>query len=202
MSAVEEGGANRRIAPPVRLEVAASMPDEIVEMLRKKFCLSEEQVYHNSGPLAMVDFWGLLDFDRPDLKDEPFVPAIPPRLTGGEDILGALEEQDVLLYHPYDSFIPVIRMLEQAARDPDKERTRGVGQADGRSHIFREGAVLTELPGEVVALEKRISPIAAPPSMGSAMVKNNSICASSLQQCGQNGGKKASQQRREHAQRH
>lgn len=119
MSAVEEGVANRRIAPPVRLEVAASMPDEIVEMLRKKFCLSEEQVYHNSGPLAMVDFWGLLDFDRPDLKDEPFVPAIPPQLAGEEDILRALEEQDVLLYHPYDSFIPVIRMLEQAARDPD-----------------------------------------------------------------------------------
>lgn len=119
MTAVEEGVANRLVAPPVRLEVAASMPDDIAEMLRKKFCLHSDQVYRNAGPLAMVDFWGLLDIDRPDLKDEPFMPAIPPQLAGGEDILGAIEEQDILLYHPYDSFLPVIHMLEQAARDPD-----------------------------------------------------------------------------------
>lgn len=119
MTAVEEGVANRRVAPPVRLEVAASMPEDIRDLLRKKFCLHPEQVYQNAGPLAMVDFWGLLDFDRPDLKDVPFEPATPPHIAGEKDILGALEERDLLLYHPYDSFIPVIRMLEQAARDPD-----------------------------------------------------------------------------------
>ncbi len=60
--------------------------------------------------------------DRHDLKDPPFLPAVPPpldaRLTEG-DIFAAIRRQDILLHHPYDSFAPVVSFLKTAANDPD-----------------------------------------------------------------------------------
>src|SRR5579884_3166640 len=59
--------------------------------------------------------------DRPDLKYKSFVPKLPPELEAlpeGEDIFAAIQRNDILLHHPFDSFQPVIDLLEKAARDP------------------------------------------------------------------------------------
>jgi polyphosphate kinase len=64
----------------------------------------------------------LLSIDRPDLKDKPFVPSVPPALQPqeeGDDIFSAIRRQDVLLHHPFDSFQPVVAFLQKAARDPN-----------------------------------------------------------------------------------
>jgi polyphosphate kinase len=57
--------------------------------------------------------------DRPDLKDQPFQPVIPPALTTEEDIFSVIRRRDIMLYHPYDSFTPVVDFVRQAAHDPD-----------------------------------------------------------------------------------
>ena len=64
----------------------------------------------------------MYNLDRPDLKDAPFVPAVPAALAQAgpeEDALAVISRQDVLLHHPFESFQPVIDFLKKAAHDPN-----------------------------------------------------------------------------------
>ena len=65
---------------------------------------------------------GLMQIDRPDLKDPPFYPATPPLLRNARssaEIFNAIRQQDILLHHPFDSFRPMVELIEAAAEDPD-----------------------------------------------------------------------------------
>ncbi len=119
LTAVEEGVENRRIGSPVRLEVGPNMPEWMVEMLAKKLDLPKYLVFQSYAPIGLVDFWQMLSIDRPELKDRSFAPFVPPELSNPENVLEALKTRDCLLFHPYDSFGPVVNMLQQAANDPD-----------------------------------------------------------------------------------
>ena len=118
VSAVEEGIESRRLGPPVRLEVDRNMPDWMRETLAKKLELPKYLVFQQEAPLSLADFWQMLGLDRPDLKDEPFTQFVPRELSG-EDIFDAINQRDYLLFHPYDSFSPVVNLLRQAASDPE-----------------------------------------------------------------------------------
>lgn len=61
----------------------------------------------------------LYSLDRPDLKDPPFFPAVPFCFNKLDNLLAAIRQQDMLSYHPYDSFMPVVEFLREAAHDPD-----------------------------------------------------------------------------------
>ncbi|TAJ45502.1 polyphosphate kinase 1 [Methanofollis fontis] len=118
LTAVEEGVASRTMAAAVRLEVAASMPPDIVSLLTARLALSESDVYVSAAPLALSDLWCLHALNRPERKDVPFLPAVPLLLDPPEDAAERLAKSDLLLYHPYDSFGSVVRFLEWAAADP------------------------------------------------------------------------------------
>jgi polyphosphate kinase len=118
LTAVEEGVAHRRTADAVRLEVAADMPAVLVDFLAGHTGLSPDQVYRSPAPLALSDLWSLHALDRPDLRDAPFLPAVPPLLDPPEAAAERLRENDLLLYHPYDSFAAFVRFLSRAAEDP------------------------------------------------------------------------------------
>ncbi len=119
LTAMEEGVESRRVGDSSRLEVDADMPTRIAEMLASKLGLASKLIYRSPIPLALVDLWQMLDVQRPDLKDAPFLPYTPKLLANERTILNNVAERDVVLYHPYDSFQPVIGMLQQAAVDPD-----------------------------------------------------------------------------------
>ena len=67
----------------------------------------------------MANLMELIKIERSDLKDPPFLPAIPSSLTKGENIFSLIRRRDLLLYHPYDSFSPVVDFVLEAARDPN-----------------------------------------------------------------------------------
>lgn len=119
LTAVEEGVEGRRFGPPVRLEVDDSMPEGVRDMLIKNMDLPRYLVYQHAAPLGLVDFWQLLSLDRPDLKDAPFSQYIPNDLSSSKNLFAALHARDHLFFHPYDSFQPIVAMLQQAASDPD-----------------------------------------------------------------------------------
>ena len=119
LTAMEEGLESRRVGEPVRLEVDHDMPDHIVEMLAAKLELPAHLVYRSSIPLALVDLWQLHGLHRPDLLDPPFLPFVPKLLANEGAILNSVANHDIILYHPYDSFQPVVALLKQAAVDPD-----------------------------------------------------------------------------------
>jgi len=119
LSAVEEGVENRRVGLPVRLEVGWDTPPHMVDLLAKKLDLPKYLVFQSHAPLALADLWQMLAFDRPALKDRPFNPYVPGDLADPIHIFTAIRRKDFVLFHPYDSFAPVVGLLQQAAEDPD-----------------------------------------------------------------------------------
>ncbi|MDR3353400.1 MAG: polyphosphate kinase 1, partial [Synergistaceae bacterium] len=77
------------------------------------------QVYSLKNPVGMSSLMQIYKIDRPDLKDPPFMPNTPPEFKDARGLFQAIAAQDILLYHPYDSFIPVTDFIREASRDPD-----------------------------------------------------------------------------------
>ncbi len=119
LTTVEEIMEQRARGKPVRIEVDCSMHDGICTMLEKKLGITPPMLYRVGHPVGMADLMELLSLDRPDLKDTPFLPSVPSDLAEGKDIFSAIRHHPILLYHPYDSFSPVVNFIRQAAHDPD-----------------------------------------------------------------------------------
>jgi polyphosphate kinase len=119
LTTVEEIMEQRAKGKPVRIELDCSMHENICHMLEKKLGVTSYMLYPVSQPVGMADLMQLMSLDRPDLKDTPFLPSTPGELAEGKDIFSAIRRRDILLYHPYDSFTPVVNFIRQAAHDPD-----------------------------------------------------------------------------------
>lgn len=119
LQAVERELRKRRFGTAVRLEVAASMPGEMVRYLASSLRLNAEDVYTIDGPLNMPDLMALYKLDQPALKDKPLIPAVPPAFRTDESMFDVIRRHDVLVHHPYNSFSPVIDFINTAADDPN-----------------------------------------------------------------------------------
>ncbi len=119
MTAMQEVVDQRHFGSVTRLEVDSRMPENIRAILIKNLGLAPYQVYEVDGPMGLSDLMELSDLDRPELKDTPFLPALPADLAGDTDLFHVIRSRDVLLYHPYDSFRPVVDFLTNAASDPE-----------------------------------------------------------------------------------
>ncbi len=122
LETIEAGVRQRRFGDVVRLMVSEDMPPHILEILMNNLEVEASEVYRIDGPLSLSRLMFLYNLDRPDLKDAPFVPAIPAalsQLSPEEDLFALIAHQDVLLYHPFESFQPVIDFLTKGAHDPN-----------------------------------------------------------------------------------
>src|SRR5438876_1139109 len=103
----------------VRLEVEVDCPKDFRDLLLQFFNLAEADVYKLDGPLSMTHLAPLIANDAfANLRDRPFQPARDPALPPHVNIFEVLRRQDVLLHHPYESFDPVVELIEEAAQDP------------------------------------------------------------------------------------
>ncbi len=120
LNALEGELPQRNYGAAVRLEVADNCPEEVARFLLQQFNLTEEALYQVTGLVNLNRLMAVHDLvDRPDLKFPPFVPALPRPHVGAEQIFHCVREHDLLLHHPYESFMPVVEFLRQAASDPD-----------------------------------------------------------------------------------
>ena len=119
LTTVEEIMEQRARGKPVRIEMECSSHENICHMLEKKLGVTPDMIYRVGHPVGMADLMQLMSLDRPELKDVPFAPSVPDEIGEGKDIFSAIRRHDILLYHPYNSFTPVINLLRQAAHDPD-----------------------------------------------------------------------------------
>jgi len=119
LTAIEEGVDHRTFGTEVRLEVDTATPDRIRKILLENLEMEESQVYAVKGLIGMSDLMQLTKIERPDLKDPPFAPPVPEALSDGKTIFEAIRERDLLFYHPYDTFTPVVDFVRVAAQDPD-----------------------------------------------------------------------------------
>jgi len=110
---------HRQFGDEVRLEVAENCSQRILDYLLAQFNLDEDDLYRVDGPVNLVRLMNVPDWvERSDLKFPGFRPGLPAQLHQPGDMFSAIREGDILLYHPFQSFQPVIAFLEQAARDP------------------------------------------------------------------------------------
>jgi polyphosphate kinase len=102
----------------VRLEVEESISPEVLELLTGELGIEEREVYRVPGPLDLTAMHEIADLDRPELRYPPFVPS-KTALPRDSDVFSVLEERDILVHHPYDSFTTSVQQLiEAAAEDP------------------------------------------------------------------------------------
>ncbi|MCY1081697.1 polyphosphate kinase 1 [Archangium lansingense] len=120
LSTIQEELRRRDRGAAVRLELDASARPQMESLLTAALKLGPMDVYRQQSPLQPSDLMALTELDaRPELRVEPFTPTVPPVLRDVESILHVVAERDLLLHHPYESFDPVVRFLEEAAEDPD-----------------------------------------------------------------------------------
>ena len=120
LRALEGELPSRRYGDAVRLEVADNCPEDLMDYLRKTFKLEPEDVYQVNGPVNLNRLQAIIDLvERPDLKYSPFTPRLLAEFGPGTSIFKTLRKKDVLLHHPFDSFLPVIDFIRQASEDTD-----------------------------------------------------------------------------------
>lgn len=121
LETIEQTVRQRRFGSVVLITINENMSLRIQDILMENLEIERNDIYTIEGPMGYTDLWALHGIDRFDIKDQPFKPAIPRKLRNLDDgnIFNAIREGDLLLHHPYDSFLPVIQFLKTAATDPD-----------------------------------------------------------------------------------
>lgn len=169
--AIEEEVRKRRVGRnAVRLEVHASMPDNICNVLMKDLNLEEIDIYKINGLLALNDLFSFMSLPLEELKDQPWSAVNHPRLSRlgelnalensesssgeGDDIFSIIREGDVLVHHPYHSFSgSVQRFIAQAAHDPQVQAIKmTLYRTSGDSPIIKALISAAENGKQVVAL--------------------------------------------------
>ncbi|MEM8911734.1 MAG: polyphosphate kinase 1 [Planctomycetota bacterium] len=120
LGGMEEVLESRRLSDVVRLEVDAGANVELRQYLMDSFDIDREMIFDIDGPLDLGYLWtlhGLQGFDP--LRDDDWPPQSSPAISPNETMFSAISHQDILLIHPYQRFDPVVRLIEEAAVDPD-----------------------------------------------------------------------------------
>jgi polyphosphate kinase len=110
----------RKVADCVRLEIDHEANSEMVQFLQQSLAIGERETIRSPKPLDLSSFMqlnGLEGFDY--LRDAPWSPQRSSQIDPSQSMFATISEHDVLLCHPYESFEPVVRFIEEAADDPD-----------------------------------------------------------------------------------
>jgi polyphosphate kinase len=153
LETVERTVRERRFGSVVRVSMDPTMPVEIRNLLISNLDLEPNDIYTIRPPLGTSDLIQLYSLDRYDLKDPPFLPALPPAIEESEEgIFAAIRRQDILLHHPYDSFSPVLDFLDTAARDPNVLAIKQTLYRVGRNSPVVESLLSAARNGKQVAV--------------------------------------------------
>ena len=184
LALVSERVRRRDLGAAVRLEFASDAPGEITRPLAREHKLQDGDVYAVDGPLQLQDLASLADLARGDRREARVVVAHP--ALDAEPVIEAMAKGDILLHHPYDSFDPVVRFIEEAADDPDVKAIKQVLYRTGKDSPFvkallraaekrKEVAVFLEIRARLDE-ENNIGPIEELKHAGAMVVYGYDAC--------------------------
>ncbi|WP_035060393.1 polyphosphate kinase 1 [Andreprevotia chitinilytica] len=152
-AALEGELSQRPYGDAVRIEIADNCPNHLKDFLRDQFGLSDIDVYRVNGPVNLVRLMDVpAQVDRADLKFEPFMPGIPVELRKQSDLFSAIRHGDILLHHPYQSFTPVIDLLQQAAIDQNVVAIKMTVYRTGSESVLMEALLEAARRGKEVTV--------------------------------------------------
>ena len=153
-TALRKGLQQRHYGEALRLEVSAGCSEHLANFLLSQFALPSEALYRVAGPVNLVRLNQLIDqVDMPSLRFERYSAGWPVQLTPGQSFFERLQQGDVLIHQPYESFDAVLAFLREAVEDPD---VLAIKQT-----IYRTGAKseLMELLREAVRRGKEVTAV-------------------------------------------
>ena len=116
---IEKQLKKRQWGQAIRLEVEADIDKKLLKFIEKELKIKEEDIYRIAGPLDLtflMKMYGMEGFDH--LKKPGYLPQPVPEMEGEGSIFEKIQKGDILLYHPYQTFNPVVEFIKQAAKDP------------------------------------------------------------------------------------
>ena len=119
LQAIEDELESRWFGQSVRLVVSDEMPEDLRDWLAGNLKLDENSVFDSPHPIGLADLEELTHLERADLLYPPITPRVPQEIRSSRSITQAVRNGDLLLYHPYDSFNPVVDFVRAAANDPE-----------------------------------------------------------------------------------
>jgi polyphosphate kinase len=149
LEAVELELRRRRFGEPVRVEVSGSSSARMLEQLKSGLDVDDDQMYLVPGLLDLAALVEFVSLDRPDLKEEHWVPAVPTRFVNddADALFTELRKGPALVHHPYDSFARTFEtFVRTSARDP---RTVAVKTA-----VYRTSNDSPHVPALIEAAEE------------------------------------------------
>ena len=120
LAEIEKLLKRRQWGEAIRLEIEDNADKRILKRLRRELKIQPADIYEVNGPLDLtflMKMYGLDGFDH--LKAEPHKPQPNPAFLNDDDIFTNIRKGDILLHHPYESFEPVVKFIQTAARDPE-----------------------------------------------------------------------------------
>ncbi len=145
----------RHYGDAVRLEIDDSCSETIAQLLKREFALDDADVYRVDGPVNLVRLMQLPDLvARPDLKFPAFHPALPAEIRKANvknaDFFKTIAKRDILVHHPYQSFMPVLDFLHAAATDPDVVAIKQTIYRTGSDSALMQSLLLAARSGKEV----------------------------------------------------
>ncbi|SMC08376.1 RNA degradosome polyphosphate kinase [Nitratiruptor tergarcus] len=120
MELLEEGLKLRRRGEIVRLEIGANAEEDLINFLKEHIYIEQGDIYRYNIPINLGALWEIVSNKNfPHLLFEPYTPKILPPFDTNEPVFHIIEHENVMLYHPYESFDPVVRFIKEASKDPD-----------------------------------------------------------------------------------
>lgn len=117
---IEKSIKQRKWGQTIRLEIDKKADKKLVKTLKTFLQIQQEDIYFIEGPIDVTFLMKMYKIAETDhLKYRQFEPAMPKGLLGSEDIFETIKKKDIIMHHPFESFDPVVKLVEQAAKDKD-----------------------------------------------------------------------------------
>ncbi len=122
LETMQQNIRKRKFGSVVQVAVYPSMPEEMRDLLVDNLEITHNDIYSLTHPLGLASLWQVYNsIERHDLKYPPYIQRIPKplrNLDSSDNIFDVIRNENILLHHPYESFVPVVDFLQAAARDP------------------------------------------------------------------------------------
>ena len=159
-TALRKGLQHRQYGEALRLEVSDSCSDHLSDFLLKQFSLPTTALFRAAGPVNLVRLTQLIDLVAdPALLFPPYQPSFPKKLTQGGSIFARMQQGDVLIHQPFESFDGVLAFLKEAVEDPNvlaiKQTIYRTGSDPAMMNLLREAVRRGKEVTAVVELKAR-----------------------------------------------